>query len=422
MGYASLCFDRKHTIDQVYAFLLNGQINPTIFKKWRILHSAFDDSQHLCHNACQDNNTMIRNRWFIPLFLIMGLLTGCRSQSSASQPIPPGNTPQILPDTDIEQEAAVDMEFQQSVKIGAYYYPWYSADRHWNSGYLGTPVLGEYDSANPVVIAQHISWAVKYNIDFFVLSWWGIGSFEDNVLRGPFLDTVVESDLNFAILYESAGLLNLNNGKININDAATRQRMVSDFSYLAKKVMQHPNYLTIHDRPVIFLYLTRTFTGDVEAALSEAKVTAVNTGSKEPFIIGDEVYWQYPDEERIKLYEGVTAYNMHTSVPDIADGFATDVDRQYRLWAENTAKTSTAFIPNILPGFDDTAVRPEAKHPVIPRSEDLFMEQYKTAMDLAANDIGIIMVTSWNEWHENTSIEPSKEEGTAYLEILSNAQ
>jgi glycoprotein endo-alpha-1,2-mannosidase len=365
---------------------------------------------------------MIRNHALIPLFLIMGLLSGCYSQSLTSQPTPTVNTLQILPDADIEQEDTVNMELPHFIRIGAYYYPWYSADRHWDSGYLGTPVLGEYDSADPVVIAQHISWAAQYNIDFFTLSWWGVGSFEDQVICGPFLDVVAESDFNFAILYESAGLLNLQNGKIDMSNTDIHQQLASDFIYLSEKVMQHPNYLTIHDRPVIFIYLTRTFTGDIEGALSEAKTAAVNAGSSEPFIIGDEVYWQYPDEERIKMYEGVTAYNMHTSVPDIADGFATNVDRQFRIWVKNTAKTDTAFIPNILPGFDDTAVRPEAHHPVIPRSEVLFMEQYKTAIDLAADDIGIIMVTSWNEWHENTSIEPSKEEGTAYLEILSNVQ
>jgi hypothetical protein len=30
------------------------------------------------------------------------------------------------------------------------------------------------------------------------------------------------------------------------------------------------------------------------------------------------------------------------------------------------------------------------------------------------------MITSWNEWHEDTSIEPTEEEGTAYLEVLLN--
>lgn len=307
---------------------------------------------------------------------------------------------------------------QHSAIIGAYYYPWYSPDRHWDSGYRGTPVLGEYDSSNSNVINQHITWAEDYNIDFFALSWWGKGSFEDKIIHGPILDALTGHDFRFAVLYESAGLLNLQNGKINLDDKIIRQQLVSDFSYLAETLFRHPNALKIDDRPVIFLYLTRTFKGDVKSALAEAKAAAISRGSNEPFIVGDEVYWQYPDSVRIGYFDGVTAYNMHTSVPNIADGFAENVDRQYRLWEKISAQQGTTFIPNILPGFDDTAVRPEANHPVIPRSVELFSKQFNNAQDVASGQSRIVMITSWNEWHEDTSIEPAKEEGTAYCEVL----
>ena len=312
------------------------------------------------------------------------------------------------------------IEQQKLTLIGAYYYPWYSPDRHWDSGYLGTPILGEYDSADPDVIHQHITWAAEYNIDFFALSWWGKDSFEDKVIQGPYLKVIEEYDFRFAVLYESAGLLNLRDGKIDLDNAVTRQQLVSDFTYLAQTLCQHPHILTIDERPVIFLYLTRTFTGDVIGALSEAKTAAIMQGSAEPFIIGDEVYWHYPDEERIGYFDGITAYNMHTSVHNIADGFAENVDRQYRLWRKIAVQQGTAFLPNILPGFDDTAVRPEANHPVIPRSVELFTAQYDVAKELTSSEDGIVMITSWNEWHEHTSIEPTEEEGKAYLKVLLN--
>ena len=79
---------------------------------------------------------------------------------------------------------------------------------------------------------------------------------------------------------------------------------------------------------------------------------------------------------------------------------------------------SVGFVPNILPGFDDTAVRPEAQHPIIPRNRQLFTTQLQNALPLAHNPPHMLMITSWNEWHEYTSIEPAEEYGLDYLEAL----
>ena len=353
--------------------------------------------------------------------LILYIITGCRS-SIRHESIPPSQRVPVTVTSDMIQpiDVKVTMVSEKTFSIGAYYYPWYSPDRHWDSGYRGTPLLGEYDSSQTDVIAQHISWANTYGIDFFAISWWGQNSFEDNVIHGPFFETLETNPFRFAILYESAGLLNLQDGKIDMDNALVREQLVSDFSYLAKNTFQHPLAFKIDDRPVIFLYLTRTFVGDISSALEEAKRAVASQGCPEPFIVGDEVYWQYPNRERINHFDGVTAYNMHTSVPNIADGFAENVERQYELWAKITEQNGITFIPNILPGFDDTAVRPEAHHPVIPRSVELFQKQYNSAKKLATGNQRIIMITSWNEWHEDTSIEPTADEGTAYLDILLN--
>jgi len=342
---------------------------------------------------------------------------GCQSTISTDQKPTTQNATGTLSASKLEQDVG-KIEQQQPIALGAYYYPWYGPNRHWQSGYRGTPVLGEYDSSDPDIIAQHITWANDFDIDFFALSWWGKDSFEDKVIHGPFLDVLDDSDFQFAVLYESAGLLSLHNGKIDLDNKVIRQQLVSDFAYLAETLFQHPNVLKINGQPVIFLYLTRTFVGDVKSALAEAEAVAVAQGSEKPFIVGDEVYWNYPNRDRISCFDGVTAHNMHTSVPDIAEGFTGDVARQYRLWEKIAVQQGTAFIPNILPGFDDTAVRPEANHPVIPRSVDLFANQLETAKELTSGENHIIMITSWNEWHEDTSIEPTEEEGTAYLEVL----
>ena len=324
----------------------------------------------------------------------------------------PTATPVPQPAATAKDETTGD---EAALLIGAYWYPWFGPGRqHWEEGYLGEPALGEYDSADPAVIQQQITWATDHGIGLFVASWWGRGSKEDTILSTSFPNVIEGSDFRFAILYETPGLLGMDSGRIRL-DAETQQQLIDDVTYLAKAYFSHPNYLRIEGRPVLFLYLTRTLVGDIQGTMDTVR-EAVRAETGEPaFIIGDEVYWQSPSSLRILPFDGVTAYNMHTSVPGIADG------TQYAIWAHKTAADGVAFVPDILPGFDDTGVRPEAEHPVIPRDETSFATQLRDAITLAHGPVRLVMITSFNEWHEFTSIEPGESFGLAYLEIVREA-
>jgi len=241
------------------------------------------------------------------------------------------------------------------------------------------------------------------------------------MIRLHFLSAPLASDIQFAILYESVGLLNIRNGIINLNEGGNKRILVRDMRYLAETYFNQPNYLHVGDRPVVFLYLSRIFLGDVVHAINEVRDAVREVTGEEIFIIGDEVYWQAPTRSRLTLFDGVTAYNMHTSVTDIEQGFARKVTNQYEWWAQAAAAAGVTFVPDVIPGFDDTAVRYEAQYPVIPRSPELFTELLESALALADGQVRIVMITSWNEWHEYTSVEPSEEFGFEYLDLLQAA-
>jgi len=303
--------------------------------------------------------------------------------------------------------------------IGAYYYPWYGvAGRHWNEGYKGTPLLGQYGCDDLATMNRHIDWATGHGIDFWVMSWWGQGSFEDTTIQNYYLKADLAQDIQFAILYESAGLLKMKDGLFDMSDPDNRQALTSDLRYLAQAYFDQPNYLHVDGKATVFVYLTRIFSGDVKGAFQEARDAVKQATGKEMFIIGDEVYWHSPSRDRLTLWDGVTAYNMHTSVPDVDKNFTRNVLATYQAWAQAAQDAGVSFIPDVLPGFDDTAVRPEAKHPVIPRSSDLFRQQLEGALPLANGAVRMLTITSWNEWHEYTSIEPAEEFGFQYLDVL----
>lgn len=308
--------------------------------------------------------------------------------------------------------------FDTPLLVGAYYYPWYGSDgRHWREGYRGIPRLGEYDSADEGIIDRHVTWASEHGLDFFAVSWWGRDSYEDRVAQGPLLRALEGHSFRFAMLYEAPGLLGLHHDRIELDDQAV-DLLSADWTYLAATYFNHPNYLKIDGRPVLFVYLTRAFAGSVDEALVQVRAAVAGKTGLDPFLIGDEVYWHAPSSQRILPYDGITAYNMHTSVAGIATGFEGKVRARYELWEQTAEAEGVAFVPGVIPGFDDLAVRPEAAHPVIPRSPELFAAQLQDALGLASGPARIVMITSWNEWHEDTSIEPSEAFGFDYLHVV----
>ena len=296
------------------------------------------------------------------------------------------------------------------------YYPWYNP-LHWKEGYIERPILGLYNSQDKIVINKHIDWATGHGIDCFVLSWWGPYSFEDETIK-IILNSDLAKDIKLAILYESLGRLRYSsvNGEIsiNLNDTYNRQVLVNDFDYINKNYFLHPSYMRIDEKPVIFIYLSRVFGGDMEGVIN-------NLRSKyNVFIVADEVYWQNPKEpeviERIKLYDGVTAYNMHTNIDWIIEDFENNVSDKYREWLEVIKTLNIYFVPSSIPGFDDREVR--TGNIPIPRSIERFMKHLDIAVSNSYPTPKMILITSFNEWHENTQIEPSVNYELDYLKLL----
>ncbi len=306
--------------------------------------------------------------------------------------------------------------------VGVYYYPWYDYNRHWQDGYLRKklviyqpPYLGEYSSRDFNVIQNHINWSLNNGIDFWVISWWGPGSWEDYTILNYISPALVGSNLKYAIFYESTIL---SQPPINFDNPAIFNKFISDFLYIAQNYFNKPNYLYYNGRPVVFIYLTRTFTGNYSGAIDSVRNLLQNMGYN-VFLVGDEVYWGTPNSARISCLDAITSYNMHgpsqyAGYPSNTN-FLKNVSAKFKEYKEVANSLGVKFVPNAMPGFNDRAVRLWANHYVIP-------DQYKQNWDHTTTfrrslitarihlDEGInrwIMITSWNEWHEDTQIEPT---------------
>ena len=298
--------------------------------------------------------------------------------------------------------------------VGTYYYPWYGNNNfHDGSNPLGsntliyhlnprqTPQLGWYNQWNSDVISQHYKWARYAGINFFVASYWGSGSNADNVIRNCMFNNPDRGDIKLAVFLEPV---------------ITPSNIAAEANYLCDNYFNRPEYFRIDNKPVVFIYVTR--------AMSDANLTTYITGLRNAatakgvgavYIVGDEVWGNSNafKDSRVGLMDAITNYDVYGNIG--AGHYATDSildtwQTNYSSWRTKAHTISKDFIPGTSPGFNDRGVRPGHT----PTSRKLYNESYAFGtlfsgmLDRvkAIADRDMIMITSWNEWHEDTQIEP----------------
>jgi len=299
--------------------------------------------------------------------------------------------------------------------VGTYYYPWYGNNNFHGPNPIGsttlvyhlnprkTPELGWYNQSNPAVISQHYKWARYAGINFFVTSYWGRYSAEDYVIQNAMFDNPDRGDIKLAVFLEPV---------------ITPSNITNQTNYLCDNYFNRPGYFRIDGKPVIFIYITRAMSNtDLTTYITNLRTAARNKGIGEVYIVGDEV-WGSPntayETPRVSQMDAVTNYDVYGNLA--AGHFAKDStlntwQSRNALWKDFVNGLGKQFIPAVSPGFNDKAVR--SGH--IPTSRKLYNETYafgtlfsgmldRSKFSVDTNDM--IMVTSWNEWHEDTQIEP----------------
>lgn len=300
---------------------------------------------------------------------------------------------------------------ESDCRVGAYYYPWYGADFHGHA-YMRElldppqlPSLGHYDDTDPDVIAQHIAWSRYAGIGFWSASWWGPDSREDKTLRDVILPHKDLGDLKIAIHYETIGRTK------NYTDFDAARE---DFAFLAKHYFDHPNYFSIEGKPVVFLYVTRDLAaeGVLDTALEQMRAGA----GREIYLVGDHAFGStFYLQADFGSLNAITNYDVYGSLG--RKGYAgkqavSNYAKQQSQWKKIARQQGVDFFPAVTPGFNDTGVR-QGHAPLSRKIEEdapygsLFIELLKDARILqSGNAPSFIMITSWNEWHEDTQIEP----------------
>lgn len=305
--------------------------------------------------------------------------------------------------------------------IGAYYYPWYGPsptesddDHQWRHVFRcrlqppQKPLLACYSSSDSAVIQQHLQQSRRAGLSFWAVSWWGPDSPTDQTFRRDVLAHPDAKDFRFAVLYESTG-------RLGSFDAPDYSRWTSDLAYLAEHYFTQPNYLKINDRPVLFVYLTRVyFRQRGAAALEEGRR---RFGSV--YLVGDDVFGPDYQPAWARPFGAVTVYDVYgqsMAIHGATSKAVAALAKNYSAARHAANSAAAAFIPTVAPGYNDSAVR--NGHDGVPRylvddpnsrEGDLFRAAIQQAALPNLDDRAgrLMMVTSFNEWYEDTQIEPT---------------
>jgi glycoprotein endo-alpha-1,2-mannosidase len=336
--------------------------------------------------------------------------------------------------------------------VGAYYYLWNPGN--FSGGTLRAhlvppqqPAGSLVNSQSPQTAARDITNARSAGINFFAIDWWpydaGYSGADYRSADGAMKDFLAApniSKIHFAMFYETWNLGFVPGRESTPVTFQMELHFDSDMVAFAKNYFRNPSYLRIHGRPVVFLYLTRTLTGDVAGMIEGARKVLEAKGFN-PFFIGDEVYWRVTPESpnpagpilttapqvgRIEQFDAITSYIYYYGDPDFLLGPTGDftgypgktdiVADERHLLSEYSAATGgrVPVIPDVSSGFNDRGFRLPTNHPAQPRQwlpgdgpastlDHLFRCVALSRVDPA---LPIVMVTSWNDWNEDTGIEP----------------
>src|ERR1700733_4279056 len=289
--------------------------------------------------------------------------------------------------------------------VGAYYYLW--NPENFAGGTLRAHLVPPQLPAPPLVNPQDPKTGARASthprgggINFFAIDWWPEDpGYSGEDYRGAddamqsFLKAPNISQIRFAMFYET---WNLGFDPGRESTPVTFQMELhfdADMISFAQLYFHNRSYLRIDGRPVVFLYLTRTLTGDVAGMIQGAR-TVLKARGFNPFFIGDEVYWRVtpenpnpagplltwaPQVSRIEQFDAITSYILYYGDPNFLLGPTADftgypgttgiVADERHLLSEYSAATDgrVPVIPDVSSSFNDRGFRLSTNHPAQPR-------------------------------------------------------
>lgn len=277
------------------------------------------------------------------------------------------------------------------------------------------PLCGWYDSADTKIAEWHVKLAKAAGIDAFLVDWWDShNGLDQNVDRG-IVAAAAKHNFKFALLDERAQFhQELEEYQVMLSRALHRYK-------------NHPCYLLIEGKPVVYLYQVAADPGLTNDEFTHLKQHVEKS-------VGP-VYWMVdkiahdhnesrsgnPDREKCIPADwlknpGIDCFAFYSTFSHFRAHEYKDLVQKYRYMTQLAHNAGKQMLLPVHPGHDNSHF---SEHPyIMPRRNGKTLKDFLRAATEAGADF--IMVTSWNEWPESTAVEPSSswDDPYQYVKIL----
>jgi hypothetical protein len=271
----------------------------------------------------------------------------------------------------------------------AYYYIWFNVSS-WNRAKIDYPLLGRYSSDETSIMRSHIRMAKRAGINGFIVSWKSTATLDERLAR---LARVARSErFKLSLIYQG---LDFERRPLPV------AKISSDLRGFARRYGTSPVFRRGQKPMVIWSGTWKFSPADIERVSNSVRDRMLLLGTernaedylaKAAALDGNAYYWSSVNPDTYPDHPGKLR----------ALGLA--VHDKGGLWIAPAA-----------PGFD---ARKVGGTTVVPRRDgETLRRQLDAAQQSDPDAIGLI---SWNEFSENTQVEPSRMYKTKALEVLAD--
>lgn len=304
--------------------------------------------------------------WWKQLYvcaMLLGLAAAGRAQAAPAPPIP----------------------------VLAYYYIWFDTGS-WERAKTDLPQLGAYSSDDRSVMEQHVRWAKAAGIGGFIVSWKSTPALNRRLQQ--LIDVASTERFKLVVIYQGLDF---------DRNPLPASRVATDLDFFAQTYAADPVF-NVFGRPAVIWSGTWKFSRDEIAQVAGPRRKQLLLLASErneddyrriaDLVDGDAYYWSSVNPATFPHYQAKL------------DSMAKAVHERGGLWI---APAAAGFDARLIGGTQ-----------VVERNDGATLRtQLDAALRSSPDAVGLI---SWNEFSENSYIEPSRNYGQRYLEVLAGYQ
>lgn len=262
----------------------------------------------------------------------------------------------------------------------------------WTHTKTDLPNLGPYDSTDPAIIHQQVAWARASGVDAFIASW----------KNTPTLDTALaelvaecrNQGLKLVLIYEG---LDVNRKPIAASTVG------ADLVWFADRYGSDPVF-NLYGKPAV------VWSGSWQFTASQIAAVRAQVGAPDRLLLLGSEKDAASYDARASLFDG-DAYYWSSADPLSTPGYQT---RLTQLGSAVHAAHGLWLAPAPV-GFD---ARLNGGTTIVDRRDGATLRQaWSDALATAPDGLALI---SWNEYTENSYVEPSRNFGFRYLQVLAS--